>query len=179
MARADSTIEQVGVLGKDRTQHGHLMGSRGRFPFPLASLWRWGSRIAALLLTLFWGAFFVEHFVAWVIQPAKTAQSPPLHVWIALVLHLAMLVSLLSMLVWSRGGAAFTLLSTALFFGWIGYRGSLWLPMINAIPVLLALIDWRVTRHLAGHADGAPGEASSGAAAPEGDVSGPPAPPSR
>ena len=57
---------------------------------------RWLGRGLALLLFLFWGAFFVEHLAEWFSHPQ--AAPPPLRAWVAQGLHLVMLIGLALML---------------------------------------------------------------------------------
>ena len=72
---------------------------------------RWLGRGLALLLFLFWGAFFVEHLAEWFSHPQ--AAPPPPRAWVAQGLHLVMLIGLALMLQRDRLGAVVTALGTA------------------------------------------------------------------
>src|SRR5262249_46623303 len=75
----------------------------------IAVAFRWLGRTLALLLFLFWGAFFLEHLAEWFLGPQG---APPLRVWVSQVLHLGMVVGLALMLRWDRLGALVTVLAT-------------------------------------------------------------------
>jgi hypothetical protein len=106
----------------------------------LINIGKWGGRATALLLVLFWGAFFIEHLQEWFLRGG--GQYPPPRVWVGQILHLAVLAGLASMLRWERLGALITVAATASFFAWIGYRGTLVLPLINLVPIAFFSLYW-------------------------------------
>ncbi len=110
----------------------------------LIAIGKWGGRLTALLLFLFWGAFFIEHLSEWFLRGG--GQCPPPRVWVGQALHLWVLAGLALMLKWDRLGAAVTVVSTAAFFLWIGYRGPLTLPLVNLIPVAFFTVYWLARR---------------------------------
>ena len=110
----------------------------------LINIGKWGGRATALLLVLFWGAFFLEHLQEWFLR--KDGQYPPPRVWVGQALHLAVIAGLASMLRWERVGALITMAATASFFAWIGYRGTLVLPLINLVPVVFFSLYWLARR---------------------------------
>ena len=58
----------------------------------LSAVGKWSGRAVALLLFLFWGAFFLEHLFGWFLRADH--RYPPAWVWIAQGLHFTMLVGL-------------------------------------------------------------------------------------
>jgi hypothetical protein len=110
----------------------------------IATIAKWAGRVAALLLFLFWGAFFIEHLSEWFLRGG--GQYPPPRVWAGQALHFCVLAGLALMLKWDRLGAAVTVVSTAAFFLWIGYRGPLTLPLVNLVPVALFAVYWLARR---------------------------------
>jgi hypothetical protein len=105
---------------------------------------RWAGRGLALLLVLFWGAFFVEHVAEWFLGPP--GGSPPVQVWVSQLFHLLMIVGLFIMLRWDRLGALVTALGTIAFFTSIGYRGTPMLPLLNLIPIACFAVVWFLDR---------------------------------
>ena len=99
----------------------------------------WLARVSALLLFLFWGAFFVEHLHEWFLRADNT--YPPLKLWIGQSLHLIMLLGLGTTLFKPGWGAIITVLGTASFFAWIGFRGFPYIALVNGLPVVLVLIS--------------------------------------
>jgi hypothetical protein len=93
---------------------------------------RWAGRGIAMLLLLFWGAFFVEHLTEWFLG---SGGRPPLHVWIGQACHLIMLIGLALMLRWDRLGSIVTALGTTAFFASIGYRGFPFIALMNLVPI--------------------------------------------
>ena len=110
----------------------------------LIAIGQWGGRLTALLLGLFWGAFFVEHLSGWFLRGG--GQYPPLRVWAGQALHFCVLAGLALMLKWDRLGTVVTVVSTAAFFLWIGYRGPLTLPLANLIPIAFFTAYWLARR---------------------------------
>lgn len=83
-------------------------------PAAPAVVLQWSARIAAALLALFWGVFFVEHLREWFVRPADT--WPPVRVWVVMGCHALMLAGLIAMLRWGRTGSLVTALGTFAFF---------------------------------------------------------------
>ena len=115
---------------------------------------RWLGRGLALLLFLFWGAFFVEHLAEWFSHPQ--AAPPPLRAWVAQGLHLVMLIGLALMLRRDRLGAVVTALGTAAFFAAIGYHGFPYIALINLLPIACFVVAWSLHRPMARPAGPAP-----------------------
>lgn len=109
----------------------------------IAGGFRWAGRGLALLLFLFWGAFFVEHLAVWFRDPRE---FPPASVWIAQGLHLAMLIGLALMLRWEHLGAIVTVLGTTLFFAVIGSHRFPWIALINMLPIACFAVSWVTLR---------------------------------
>jgi hypothetical protein len=105
---------------------------------------KWGGRLTAALLVLFWGAFFVEHLTEWFMHGG--GQYPPPRVWAGQALHLVMLVGLAMMVKWDRIGALVTVVGSAAFFLWIGYRRPLALPLMNLVPIACFTVYWLARR---------------------------------
>jgi hypothetical protein len=106
----------------------------------LVAVGKWGGRLTALLLLLFWGAFFVEHLSEWFLR--GDGRYPPAWVWTQQAFHLGMLVGLALMVKWDRLGAAVTVISTVAFFSIIGYHGSPTLPLLNLLPIACFTVNW-------------------------------------
>jgi Zn-dependent protease len=104
---------------------------------------RWLGRTLALLLFLFWGAFFLEHLSEWLHGPQR---APPLWVWVSQVLHLGMLVGLALMLRWDRLGALVTALGTTAFFASIGMHRFPWIALLNLLPIAGFAVAWCLHR---------------------------------
>jgi hypothetical protein len=111
---------------------------------PVGTAARWLGRAAALLLLLFWGAFFVEHLVEWFLRP-RGAYPPP-RVWVAQFLHFAMLAGFAMMLRWELAGAVVMASATVLFFARAGMRGFPWIACVNLLPVVFFAAYWAVAR---------------------------------
>jgi len=109
----------------------------------LSLVFKWLGRGVALLLFLFWGAFFVEHVAEWLILQGHL---PPARVLIAMVFHGAMLVGLLMMLRWFSSGSAVTVLATIAFFSTIGMRHFPVLALINLVPIISLAIAFLLSR---------------------------------
>ncbi len=71
----------------------------------------WSARVLAVMVFLFWGAFFLEH-LSWFFKPVAewppifkpAAEWPPARVWLLQLAHLAMLIGLLVLLRWELAG---------------------------------------------------------------------------
>ena len=102
----------------------------------------WLARISALLLFLFWGAFFLEHLQEWFLR--QDGRFPPPVVWLGQLLHLAMLVGLGLIVFRPAWGATVTVLATVLFFSSIGYRGFPYIALLNLPPVIFAAVHMAI-----------------------------------
>jgi hypothetical protein len=105
-----------------------------------AVAFRWLGRTLALLLVLFWGAFFLEHVAEWFGN--LQGPLPPARVWIGQVLHLGMLAGLVLMLWREWLGAIVTVLTTAAFFASIGMHGFPYIALINLLPIACFAVSW-------------------------------------
>jgi len=101
---------------------------------------KWGGRAAAVLLFLFWGAFFVEHLSEWFISAG--GHYPPAWVWLQMFAHFAMLAGLALMVKWDRLGSLVLAIATVGFFGGIGLRSFPYIALLNLIPVVLFSLRW-------------------------------------
>lgn len=110
----------------------------------LALAARWFGRLLALLLLLFWGAFFVEHLGEWYLR--ADGRYPPAWVGVSMVLHFAMLAGLLVMLRWEWPGTLVTLLATAAFFAFIGVRAFPTIALVNLLPLPFFALAWLLSR---------------------------------
>jgi hypothetical protein len=101
--------------------------------WPLARWLDWAGRIAALVLLLFWGQFFVAH-LSWFADPGNL---PPPRVFALQLLHLAFLVGLMLGWRWPLVGSAVLLLAAVPFF-WFA-AGSRFLPFaaVTSVPAAL------------------------------------------
>jgi len=115
------------------------MSTRNKLPL----VFKWLGRGTALLLFLFWGAFFVEHVNEWLILPNHI---PP-RVLIGMAFHGAMLVGLLMMLRWVSWGSVVTVLATIAFFSTIGMRRFPILALINLVPIASLTTAFLLSRH--------------------------------
>lgn len=97
----------------------------------------WSARVLAVLVFLFWGAFFLEH-LSWFLRPL--AEWPPAKVLLLQLAHLAMLIGLLVLLRWELIGSALTIVAALVFFVSVaGSRFPLFFA-VTSLPVVLALI---------------------------------------
>lgn len=101
----------------------------------LATVAMWLGRIAAALLFLFWGAFFVEHLAEWFLR--GDGRYPPVWVWFQQVFHLGILAGLAAMVKWTRLGTAILVISTSAFIAGIGLNRFSAIALLNAAPVAL------------------------------------------
>jgi hypothetical protein len=99
----------------------------------------WLGRSTALLLFLFWGAFFAEHVLEWFLQPGAW---PPAFVWIAQIFHLGMLVGLALMFRRDKLGALVTVVATAGFAATIADLDVLEVALMNLVPIACFSISW-------------------------------------
>ena len=106
----------------------------------VAVAFRWLGRTLALLLLLFWGAFFLGHLSEWFLN--AQGPLPPTRVWISQVLHLGMLVGLALMLRWDRLGAIVTALGTMAFFASIGMHSFPFIALLNLLPIACFTASW-------------------------------------
>jgi hypothetical protein len=110
----------------------------------LIAIGKWGGRLTALLVFLFWGAFFIEHLSEWFLRGA--GQYPPLQAWVGQALHFVMLTGLALMLKWDRLGTMVMLAGTIAFFSSIGMHRFPWFALINLVPVALFTTYWLARR---------------------------------
>jgi len=103
----------------------------------------WVARGLAVLVFLFWGAFFVEHLNEWFIAPRP--RTPPASVWIGQFLHLLVLAGLLVALRWPRLGAALVVGAALAFFPRAGDNYLLFAGL-TSLPALLLLGCWYLRR---------------------------------
>ncbi len=108
----------------------------------LAALWT--GRGLAVLLFLFWGAFFFEHLGEWFVRPK--GMWPPPSVWVAQAMHAAMLAGLIMIVRWDKTGAAIMAVATVAFFSVIGMNRFPWIALINAIPLPFLAVYWWLMR---------------------------------
>jgi hypothetical protein len=106
----------------------------------VAVAFRWLGRALALLLLLFWGAFFLEHLSEWFWNAQGAA--PPTRVWISQMLHLAMLAGLALMLRFDWLGAIVTVLGTTAFFASIGMHSFPFIALLNLLPIACFTASW-------------------------------------
>ena len=105
----------------------------------------WLARICALLLFLFWGAFFLEHLQEWFLR--EDGRLPPFGAWVGQFLHLAMLVGL-GLIIFRPGwGAIVTVVGTVSFFASIGYKGFPYIAFLNLPPVVFAAVYTAMRKH--------------------------------
>lgn len=113
----------------------------------LSIIFRWLGRALAVLLLLFWGAFFVEHVNEWYVKPQGA--YPPLWVLVGMVFHFGILAGLLVSLRWARLGTALTLAATVGFGSVIAWHTRPpALLLINLIPAACFALGWLVHRRL-------------------------------
>ncbi|MAG20999.1 MAG: hypothetical protein QGG85_00685 [Candidatus Marinimicrobia bacterium] len=106
------------------------------------SIIRWTARISGVGIFLFWGAFFVDHVSEWIIAPSS--ESPPLKVWIALALHLAMLSGFIVALKWEVAGSGLIIFAAFAFFIITMGEPMVKFFLVTIIPALLYLfVTWR------------------------------------
>lgn len=106
----------------------------------LGAAGKWGGRLTALLLLLFWGMFFVEHLSEWFLR--GDGRYPPAWVWVQQVFHFVMLAGLAMMLRWDKLGAIVMIMGKVAFFGGIGFRGFPWIALVNLVPIGCFSIAW-------------------------------------
>ncbi|MBA3974880.1 MAG: hypothetical protein C0504_11765 [Candidatus Solibacter sp.] len=107
----------------------------------------WAARAACLVLTLLWGAFFVEHIKEWFIDPKGV--WPPPSVWFFQAFHGLMLAGFLVALKWDRIGMALVLAASVAFFGLLGLNRFPWFALVNLIPAALFGVYWWLARRTA------------------------------
>jgi hypothetical protein len=121
------------------------MATHPSFRSMLALSGKWGGRLTAVLLFLFWGAFFVEHLSEWFFR--SDGRYPPPWVWRQQFAHFAMLAGLAVMLKWDRLGSLVLAIATVGFFGGIGFHGFPFIALLNLIPVVLFSAYWIAEGH--------------------------------
>ena len=106
---------------------------------------RWAGRVMALLVFLFWRAFFVEHMWEWLINPYPNV--PPPKVWVGRALHFLILLGLLLVMRWPLVGAILVFAASVAFFSsTAGSNAPLFIGM-TCLPAVLLLFCWWATRH--------------------------------
>jgi hypothetical protein len=106
----------------------------------LSGIGKWGGRLTALLLVLFWGAFFVEHLSEWFLR--GDGRYPPPQVWVGQALHFLMLAGFGLMLKWDRLGTVVMLVASIAFFASIGMNRFPYFALINLLPVAFFTAYW-------------------------------------
>jgi hypothetical protein len=101
---------------------------------------KWGGRATAVLLFVFWGAFFVEHLSEWFLNAG--GHYPPAWVWRQMFAHFAMLAGLALMWKWDRLGSLVVSIATVGFFGGIELSSFPYIALLNLIPVVLFSLRW-------------------------------------
>jgi hypothetical protein len=109
----------------------------------VAAAFLWLGRGLAVLLFLFWGAFFVEHLAEWFMHPQQGV--PPAWVWVAQGLHASMLVGLALMAWKDKLGAVVTAMGTIAFFAVIGMKGFPYIALLNLLPIACFAVTWLPT----------------------------------
>jgi hypothetical protein len=94
----------------------------------------WLGRVLAVLVFLFWGAFFVEHLTEWFARPLSN--PPPVQVWLGQALHFLMLAGLILALRWERLGGAVVAVAGLLFLTRAGAN----FPMFYGLTLLPVVI---------------------------------------
>lgn len=102
------------------------------------SIARWAGRVLALVLFLFWGAFFVEHLQEWSPQILKGA--PPTWVWLALLAHLTLLIGLVALWRWPVAGSLLTIAGSLAFFGGLALHANGGRSLLTALAFLAVTI---------------------------------------
>lgn len=106
----------------------------------LSTIFKWLGRISAVLLFLFWGAFFVEHISEWFMHPEQG--YPPARIWVSMFFHFVMLIGLATMVKWDKLGSIIMVIGTIAFFASIGYKGFPFIALINLISIIFYGIFW-------------------------------------
>ena len=106
----------------------------------LSGIGKWGGRLTAVLLVLFWGGFFVEHLSEWFLR--SDGRYPPPWVWVQQGMHFLMLAGLAMMLKWPRLGTVVMVLATIAFFSSIGMNRFPYFALINLVPVAFFTVYW-------------------------------------
>jgi hypothetical protein len=122
------------------------MSLQTAFRSTLARTCKWGGRVTALVLFLFWGAFFVEHLSE--LLRHSDGQYAPGWVWRQQFAHFAMLAGLAIMLKWERIGSLVLVIATIGFFAGIGFPGFPYIALLNLIPVVLCSLYWMAEKRL-------------------------------
>jgi hypothetical protein len=110
----------------------------------IATIAKWAGRVTALLLFLFWGAFFIEHLSEWFLRGG--GQYPPPRVWVGQALHFVILAGLALMLKWDRLGTMVMLAGTIAFLSWIRMPTFPIFSLINLVPVACFTVYWLARR---------------------------------
>jgi hypothetical protein len=108
----------------------------------LGEIFKWFGRISAVLLFLFWGAFWIEHLTGWFISPKN--EWPPVSVWVGMVFHTMMLIGLALMVKWDKLGTLILVLGTVAFFTTIHFTRFPFIAFLNAIPIVFFSGYWLI-----------------------------------
>lgn len=106
----------------------------------LTKIFLWSMRISAVLLFLFWVAFFFAHLLEWFIQPKKGL--PPLFVWVAQFFHLIIVVGFGLMIKREKVGAIIMVIGTISFFLIIGVNKFPFIALVNILPLIFLGLYW-------------------------------------
>lgn len=101
-------------------------------------------QLLAVGTMLLWGAFFAHHVNEWFL---KADAAPPPKVWVAMALHLGVMVGLLLILWRPWAGATLTVLATIGFFVTIEPNSFPWFALLNVPPILCLLFARRTRRN--------------------------------
>lgn len=106
---------------------------------------RWSARLLGLLVSILWGAFFVEHVSEWFIRPFPN--HPPLSVCLWMGVHFLMIAGYVAAWRWPVPGALVSLVAGFVFLAdKAGPRFPVFFT-ITALPgVLFLLSAWLETR---------------------------------
>jgi hypothetical protein len=110
----------------------------------IATIAKWAGRVAALLVFLLWGAFFVEHLSEWF--RGIGGHYPPPWVWVSQAFHFVILAGLAMMLKWDRLGTIIMIIGTAGFVASVGDLAVLKPMLINLVPVACFSVYWLARR---------------------------------
>ena len=104
------------------------------------------ARVLAIVLFLFWAAFFIEH-LQWFRHPEWGL--PPARVWLLQLAHLMMLVGLLMLLRWEVPGSAVSVVAALMSFASVAGNRFLQFFAITSLPAALALLGHLLQGHAA------------------------------
>jgi hypothetical protein len=132
------SLSRFNWRGPDWQVYSESMSTAERRPLALILL-RWLGRIGAVLVFLFWGAFFIEHLMEWFVKPFPNL--PPVKVCLGQLLHFLMLVGLLVALRWPQVGTPVVVVAAGIFLVRTGANFPFFLAG-TILPVLVLLGCW-------------------------------------